>query len=37
MEGQEEGEVQHALMGVYKRAEGEGINGRGVWQALERY
>jgi phage terminase Nu1 subunit (DNA packaging protein) len=34
MEGQEEGELKHELMGVYERVEGKEVNGRGVWQAL---
>jgi hypothetical protein len=33
LEGQEEGELLHDLMGVYERMEGKEINGRGVWQA----
>jgi hypothetical protein len=34
LEGQEEGEVKHTLMGVYERVEDKEVNGRGVWQAL---
>jgi hypothetical protein len=34
LEGQEEGEAKHAMMGVYERVEGTDINGRGVWQTV---
>jgi hypothetical protein len=34
LEGQEEGEARHELMGVYGRVEDKELNGRGVWQAL---
>jgi hypothetical protein len=34
LEGQEEGEAKHELMGVYERVEGKEMNGRGVWQAV---
>jgi hypothetical protein len=34
LEGQEEGEVRHAHMGVYERIEDTEVNGRGVWQAV---
>jgi hypothetical protein len=34
LEGQEEGEARHELMGVYERVEGKEVNGRGVWQTL---
>jgi hypothetical protein len=34
LEGQEEGEAQYALMGVYERLEGTEVNGSGVWQAI---
>jgi hypothetical protein len=34
LEGQEEGELVHAMMGVYERVESKEVNGRGVWQAL---
>jgi hypothetical protein len=33
LEGQEEGEARHELMGVYERVEDKEVNGRGVWQA----
>ena len=32
VEGQEEGEVQHGMMGRYELMEGKVVNGRGVWQ-----
>jgi hypothetical protein len=35
LEGQEEGEAKHELMGVYERVENKGVGGRGVWQALD--
>jgi hypothetical protein len=34
LEGLEEGEVQHLMMGVYERVEDKEVDGRGVWQAL---
>jgi hypothetical protein len=34
LEGQEEGELRHDLMGVYERMEDKLVNGRGVWQAV---
>jgi hypothetical protein len=34
LEGQEEGQLWHAKMGVYERVEDKEVNGRGVWQAL---
>jgi hypothetical protein len=34
LEGQEEGELKHELMGVYERVEDKERNGRGVWQAV---
>jgi hypothetical protein len=34
LEGQEAGEVQHDLMGVYARQEDKIVNGKGVWQRL---
>jgi hypothetical protein len=34
LEGQEEGELKHELMGVYERVEGKEMNGRGVWQVV---
>jgi hypothetical protein len=34
LEGQEEGEVQHLMMGVYERMEDKEVDGGGVWQAL---
>jgi hypothetical protein len=34
LEGQEEGELKHELMGVYERMEGKEMNGKGVWQKL---
>jgi hypothetical protein len=34
LEGQEEGEASHELMGVYERVEDKEVNGRGVWQAV---
>jgi hypothetical protein len=34
LEGQEEGELGHAMMGVYERVEGKDVLGKGVWQAL---
>jgi hypothetical protein len=34
LEGQEEGELQHLVMGVYERVEDKEVDGRGVWQAL---
>jgi hypothetical protein len=36
LEGQEEGELQHEMMGVYERVAGKEVNGRGVWQQLGR-
>jgi hypothetical protein len=35
VEGQEEGEPQHAKMGRYELMEGKIVNGRGVWQRKE--
>ena len=35
VEGQEEGELQHAMMGRYELMEGKIVNGRGVWQRKE--
>jgi hypothetical protein len=32
VEGQEQGDIQHGSMGVYKLVEGKELNGRGVWQ-----
>jgi hypothetical protein len=32
--GQEDGDVGHAMMGVYEKMEGKELNGRGVWQAM---
>jgi hypothetical protein len=32
LEGQEEGDHQHRLMGVYELMEGKEVNGRGVWE-----
>jgi hypothetical protein len=32
LEGQEQGDNQHDLMGVYELAEGKEVNGRGMWQ-----
>jgi hypothetical protein len=34
LEGQEEGEAKHLMMGVYERVESREVGGRGVWQAL---
>jgi phage terminase Nu1 subunit (DNA packaging protein) len=34
LEGQEEREARHELMGVYERVEDKEMNGRGVWQAV---
>jgi hypothetical protein len=34
LEGQEEGELKHELMGVYERVEDKEMNGRGAWQAV---
>jgi hypothetical protein len=34
LEGQEEGEVSHGMMGVYERVADKQVNGRGVWQAV---
>jgi hypothetical protein len=34
LEGQEEGEARHGMMGVYERVEGKEVHGRGVWQAV---
>jgi hypothetical protein len=34
LEGQEEGEAKHLMMGVYERVESREVDGRGVWQAL---
>jgi tetratricopeptide (TPR) repeat protein len=34
LEGQEEGDLQHCLMGVYKLLEGKEVNGRGVWKRI---
>jgi hypothetical protein len=34
LEGQEEDELRHELMGVYDRVEGKEMSGRGVWQAV---
>jgi hypothetical protein len=33
LEGQEEGEAKHLMMGVYERVESKEVDGRGVWQA----
>ena len=35
VEGQEEGEHQHAMMGRYELMEGKVVNGRGVWKRKE--
>ena len=35
VEGQEEGEPQHGMMGRYELMEGKIVNGRGVWQRKE--
>jgi DNA-binding beta-propeller fold protein YncE len=32
LEGQQQGDHQHGLMGVYELMEGKMVNGRGVWQ-----
>jgi hypothetical protein len=34
LEGQEEDEAKHLMMGVYERVESKEVDGRGVWQAL---
>jgi hypothetical protein len=34
LEGQEEGEAKHEMMGVYERVEDKKVDGRGVWQAV---
>jgi hypothetical protein len=34
LEGQEEDEVKHFMMGVYERVEDKEMDGRGVWQAV---
>jgi hypothetical protein len=34
LEGQEEGELKHKMMGVYERVEGNEVGERGVWQAV---
>jgi hypothetical protein len=34
LEGQEEGEAKHLMMGVYERVEIREVGGRGVWQAV---
>jgi hypothetical protein len=37
MKGQEEGDDQHCLMGMYELVEGKVVHGRGVWQLGDRY
>jgi hypothetical protein len=34
LEGQEEGEFGHTVMGVYERVENKEVDGKGVWQAV---
>jgi hypothetical protein len=34
LEGPEEGETGHTMMGVYERVENKGVDGKGVWQAV---
>jgi hypothetical protein len=36
LEGQEEGDPQQGLMGVYQCIEGKEVNGRGMWQKMGR-
>jgi hypothetical protein len=36
LEGLEEGGLRHVQMGVYERIEGKEVNGRGVWQKLDK-
>jgi hypothetical protein len=34
LEGQEQGETGHTVMGVYERVENKEVDGKGVWQAV---
>jgi hypothetical protein len=36
LEGQEQGDPKHVLMGVYELEKGKEVNGRGVWKAIGR-